>query len=366
MARLTQRRFQMVLDCIGQIYAHHDLDGFAPLVLKLGMQATGADWAGYDEINVRQRRHNWISEPCDLDLSGPDEAHAHFFAEHPFVQHLARTGEVPVVRISDFLTRRQYRETGLYREAYRKFGVEYQTGFTLPSPTPQCSVGLCFNRSRKDFSEEDKLMLELLRPHLFQAYRNAELVTRLRQTATTTMRALDAAPQAVVVLDASGHVRVCSSRARGFFTNYFGRTPRSNGRLPETLQRWLQRHRLPATTANEFPVEHSPFVVEQNGRQLTVRTLAIADGGRMLVLEERQTALSIKPLQRLGLTERQAEVLMWVAQGKTNPEIGKILGVSEGTVHKHTEHIYAKLGVETRTAAAQRAFETLNGDGGQR
>jgi len=69
---------------------------------------------------------------------------------------------------------------------------------------------------------------------------------------------------------------------------------------------------------------------------------------------------SPKPLEALGLTPRVAEVLLWVAQGKTNPEIGTILGISEWTVKKHVLEIFDKLGVETRTAAALRALEALS------
>jgi DNA-binding CsgD family transcriptional regulator len=59
------------------------------------------------------------------------------------------------------------------------------------------------------------------------------------------------------------------------------------------------------------------------------------------------------------LTTREAEVLHWVAQGKTNRDIGDILGTSPRTVHKHLEHVFAKLGVETRTAAAAMALGKL-------
>lgn len=55
---------------------------------------------------------------------------------------------------------------------------------------------------------------------------------------------------------------------------------------------------------------------------------------------------------RFALTEREVEVLSWVACGKTNRDIGDILGLSPRTVNKHLEHVYVKLGVETRTAAA--------------
>ena len=69
---------------------------------------------------------------------------------------------------------------------------------------------------------------------------------------------------------------------------------------------------------------------------------------------------SHKPLQALGLTEREAEVLLWVAQGKSNPDISIILGATEGTVKKHLEHIFEKLGIESRNAAAMRAIEILS------
>lgn len=67
-----------------------------------------------------------------------------------------------------------------------------------------------------------------------------------------------------------------------------------------------------------------------------------------------------QPLLSLGLTPRVAEVLLWVAQGKTNSDIGTILGISESTVKKHLLEIFGKLGVETRSAATLRALEALS------
>ena len=72
---------------------------------------------------------------------------------------------------------------------------------------------------------------------------------------------------------------------------------------------------------------------------------------------------SFEPLCVLGLTPRVAEVLLWVAQGKTNSDIASILGVSESTVKKHVQEIFEKLGVETRSAAALRALEILGSRG---
>lgn len=68
---------------------------------------------------------------------------------------------------------------------------------------------------------------------------------------------------------------------------------------------------------------------------------------------------SASPLERLGLSPREAEVLLWVAQGKGNHEIAVILALSPATVKKHTLHIFEKLGVESRAAAMLQALEAL-------
>jgi DNA-binding NarL/FixJ family response regulator len=69
---------------------------------------------------------------------------------------------------------------------------------------------------------------------------------------------------------------------------------------------------------------------------------------------------SAKPLESLGLSPRVAEVLLWIAQGKSNSEIASILGISEFTVKRHVSDLFAVLGVDNRNAAAMRALEILN------
>jgi len=65
-------------------------------------------------------------------------------------------------------------------------------------------------------------------------------------------------------------------------------------------------------------------------------------------------------VEKLGLTEREAETLLWVAQGKSNADVAAILGNSEKTVKKTMGQIFEKLGLESRTAAALRAVEILS------
>ena len=68
---------------------------------------------------------------------------------------------------------------------------------------------------------------------------------------------------------------------------------------------------------------------------------------------------SAAPLEKLGLSAREAEILLWVAQGKSNFETATILGISAATVKKHLENIYAKLGVDGRNPASLLAVEAL-------
>lgn len=64
--------------------------------------------------------------------------------------------------------------------------------------------------------------------------------------------------------------------------------------------------------------------------------------------------------QRFALTQRESEVLLWIAKGKANRDIGEILGLSARTVNKHLEQIYVKLGVENRASAAVKATHVLH------
>jgi DNA-binding CsgD family transcriptional regulator len=66
----------------------------------------------------------------------------------------------------------------------------------------------------------------------------------------------------------------------------------------------------------------------------------------------------LRALTSLNLTPREAEVLFWISEGKSNHDIGVILDASTGTIRKHVEHIFTKLKVENRTTAAVIALET--------
>lgn len=100
------------------------------------------------------------------------------------------------------------------------------------------------------------------------------------------------------------------------------------------------------------PIEPAVLVARVGAQVGVRRRLRDAGGGEA----------SAEPVpgvaERFGLTAREREVLDWVAKGKTNRDIAEILGMSPRTVNKHLEHVFQKLGVETRTAAASFAIRT--------
>ncbi|RZL85866.1 MAG: LuxR family transcriptional regulator, partial [Variovorax sp.] len=124
---------------------------------------------------------------------------------------------------------------------------------------------------------------------------------------------------------------------------------------------WLRQH-LPGTADR---IEPPVLAIEQGAGHLNLRlhqqTGHDDDGDEwMIVMREVSDTAVIEAMSlSLKLTAREAEVLYWVVKGKTNRDIGEILGSSPATAKKHLERVYVKLGVETRTAAAGVAMKRI-------
>jgi DNA-binding response OmpR family regulator/DNA-binding CsgD family transcriptional regulator len=132
--------------------------------------------------------------------------------------------------------------------------------------------------------------------------------------------------------------------------------------LGEAVLDWLQAQAVVHATGGS----PQPLTLARHGRRLVfalheASTTSEGESGGddewLIVMSESSDESTIEALGlAFKLTAREAEVLYWVVQGKTNRDIGEILGTSPRTVHKHLEHVFEKLGVETRTAAASMAM----------
>jgi DNA-binding CsgD family transcriptional regulator len=163
----------------------------------------------------------------------------------------------------------------------------------------------------------------------------------------------------VVLLRRPGEIALASGSAVRWLVDYFGGSTGEAGRLSEPLEAWIRRSGDRLNGRHETPPPATPLVREREGATLTVRLLPARADGELdaLVLEERRTAVASAELAALGLTPREVELVALVAAGRTNAEIALALGIRTPTVVKHLEHVFAKLEVETRTAAAARVFE---------
>lgn len=131
--------------------------------------------------------------------------------------------------------------------------------------------------------------------------------------------------------------------------------------LPENLLRWVNHQICQLTVTDEISLPCLPLQLEQEGKRLVVRLIPdpLNEQYLLLLQEELPQSFSAELLTLLGLTLREAEVLFWVAKDKSNREIALILGCSDKTVQKHLEHIYGKLGVQSRAAAIVCALDQL-------
>ncbi|NBB80400.1 MAG: hypothetical protein GVY36_13330 [Verrucomicrobia bacterium] len=292
---------------------------------------------GCDSINIgtvdleTEEGHHF-----DLDgfLMPPDRRDAlpHFKNQHPMLAYARQhPGLNPPLRFCDFYSRREFEETGLYRECYHGFTNSMVT-FGIDSP-PGLNISFVLSRSQGDFSEQEVEHLSILQPLISSVYTQLilEEAVRCRKRSDMPAGIIAGSGQSIITLD-----RQAAALLERYFPNG------SRHRLPECLAAHVSSSRSRLAT---FVVQPGNFCL--NGQ--------IEHVGREWILKiwEETRPLPEDKIIALGLSKRQVEVLHWVAMGRTNPEIAIILGISYRTVEKHLENIYRQMGVETRLAAIQ-------------
>ena len=342
MEHLGTRDVRAVLGFVGELYDTARPGSFRLDTLVELRSLVPSDMTAWVETRVGEPQVEAIACPHDLLPDGPMRF-ARVRDEHPVLAHFERSRHGGAAKLSDYFTRTQFRRLRLYQDFFAPAGIEHQISIALPSAGRRL-VRITLNRARGDFSERDRRVLDLVRPHVARAQENAELVERLAGERRGLEHAADSLDLGVVLVRRARATYV-SPRARAQLSTHFPPATMRHGALPDAIVEWL----LSARAARE------PLLLERDGSEIDIRQLPYADG-RVLVVRERVTHVPASALEPLGLTRRQAEVLAWLAQGKTNADIAGILAISPSTVARHVEAIFATLGVRTRTAAAAAAF----------
>ncbi len=335
---LSHEEHLEVLACIEEIHRCRSLAAFAEHVLRALAPLIPSNLSAFNELNVARKRLGVVMSrrvPDEDRLRGVWERHS---GQHPIIRYALETGDGQAMMISDFLSADEFHRLEIYREMYRLVDAEDQLSVVLRTDKG-VMIALAFNRDRRDFTERERVKLNLVRPHILQAYANAEELAGRLDEKRDLQTALRETGHGLIAVDDGGSVAHATPGAPECVTRFF-RGAESAEILPGPLTEWLASD------------PHTPFTLHAGDATLIVRSPRHTARRLLLLSETRHRRL---PGERL--TPREIEVLRWIAEGKSNAEIATILGMSPGTAKQHVQNILAKLGVANRTAAAALARE---------
>lgn len=332
MSVLAPRDAERVLRFVADAEELGSEHAFTPQVLERLGELVAADEVAYCELDRVRKRDRFFVKRGGNDTVEPDVSYWEISHEYPTCRR-HDAGDARAFKLSDFVSLRKLRQTRIYAIWFRPAGIEREISIPIPSP-PWHTKTFLFDRAprARDFTERDRLVLDLLQPHLARLWRGAETRRLLRAAFDALDSGSEQDARGVVVLAPHGRIAFASPAARRLLRDYLGAS--RGAELPPALTEWLE---------SGAPI--SMHVV--GDRRLTVRR-----SGDSLLLEERRGLLDLTP--------RESQILAWVARGKTNREVAELLWIAPTTVRKHLENVYAKLGVTTRTAAVARFLGLLD------
>ena len=186
-------------------------------------------------------------------------------------------------------------------------------------------------------------VLARIRVHLANA--------RMTQSARA---ALDVSGRYLLAVNGQGKIVWATPQAQKMLSENLAASAGEEFALPEPMLQWIAQMQK----GRPKPKSHTASFPENEQLQLQYMGKLGPNEFLLRLAKDSSADTPIEFSSELGLTTREGEVLSWLSKGKTNRDIAQILGLSPRTVDKHLEQIYAKLGVENRTAAAAIATST--------
>jgi DNA-binding CsgD family transcriptional regulator len=355
MERLAAGDLAGILSLVHALGDVGDPDEFLDVSLRGVMDLVPCTVATMNEVVPSADRVVAWTRPASFVIPpGALERLARLAGDHPLITHIATTGDGSAHRITDFWTQEQFHRTELYDQVYREMGIEYQmaVGFPVPRPTV---LGLAMNRDERDFSDRDVLAMNTVRPHLVQGWRTVRDRLRLQSMVDAAGDGFSGTDSGVVVLwDPPEEL------TRGVLDTlyrYFGQPPPTSP-FPSRVGQWLADQQV--RHGRDLLALPRPLSAQREGRRAVLRYLP--PRGRhpgALLVSEQAVAADTASLGMLGLTPREAEIVAEVATGASNAEVARRLQIAQGTVKKHLENVYGKLGVRGRGPLTAFVIETL-------
>jgi DNA-binding NarL/FixJ family response regulator len=370
METLSPLDLQKLNRSIHQLYTLDDAATFGVAALRIVDQLVPGDLPMFSQLDMTQLTAEDRYLPGDVGLS-PEFSRLRMVsvAEDPTSAHLD-LAQRSICKTSDFISPSAlHRRELLYQQFFRPLGFEDQmTIIKLHHPpssgrgwqeclyTELTGTGFFLHRDRRSFTERDRQILTLLRPHLFQAQCNVQKYQRLAQQTRQVTETFQA--MGLITLTATGQVAVMTDQAAIWLDQYFTQAT-VPGSLPEALTAWMISQFSQIRQGDPAVSVGLPLYIEQADRRLVVRLMLSSTGDHDSLLLEEQRRTGLPLLERLNLSPRETEVLGGLLQGKDNKSIAKAMDVGTSTVRKHLENIYRKLNVQSRAEAVAIALDRL-------
>lgn len=166
-----------------------DPEGFAALALPGLAKLVGCDSLSFTVLGAEAGQVSVTRYPDGISSPGSVAAFAAYVHEHPLANHYRETGDARPIMISDFLSRQDFHRLSLYGEYFRWIPVEYQIAFGLPGTGPEI-IGIALNRAERDFTEDERDLLSVIRVPLMTALERARQRQRAREGLATATSGL--------------------------------------------------------------------------------------------------------------------------------------------------------------------------------
>ena len=355
---LTASRMRSALALAGELAACHRPGEMTAQLRRL------PGLLGSDTVLIGEVHRSGTGRDATAVLSAEDgptgsyngESQAAFmrlFHQHPVVSRHFAAPSVGALKISDFLTDRQWRRTELFADCYGGLlGITWEiaTQIRFGSRNQACAA---LGRTSRDFDERDRAFLDVINPHLRAAYVRIEREAERDARLALLERGIESRGDAVLLVEVDGKFLTAGPAARAILARWFDRSPGVTA-LPAEVEAWHG--------GNRGSPQPAPFDLKRGDRRLQLRLLPGSAEDAILISERRDEPPDPGRLARLlPITRREAEVLALLAQGHINASIALELGLSPNTVGRYVERIYTKLDVHNRVAATTAVRDALAG-----
>lgn len=329
-----------VLDLVESLTEAQTLDRYSRMAMIGMRELIPCIDSSYNEMNPSAGRIKWTAEPENSRMGEFAPLFARLMRQNPLVKHFEDTADTRAMMWSDFMSPDELEQTELWQEMFRPLGVYSQMAMVVPTP-PGIVVGFAVNTDESGFSERDRAVFNALRPHLAHFYRSIRLREEARDIPGWTGALangeglIEAVTENAADLEAQTGVKLSEGEP-----------------VPEAMRR-PYLNGVNGYDPSQPAVRSDSTRLSNEGNGVAGWYVPGPIGPNVIVVQTQVDTMG-RRLTDAGLTDRQIEVALQLAEGGTNAAIARRLGIAEGTLRKHLENVYRSLEVNDRASAIAR------------